>query len=91
MLIREGSNKFFIGETEETALAEITYDMDQELNLIINHTRVDHSLRGQGLAEQLLEKVVEKARATKVKVVPICSYAAKKMIGNDKYKDVLLY
>jgi predicted GNAT family acetyltransferase len=91
MLIREASNKFFIGETEETALAEITFDIDQEMNLIINHTRVDISLRGHGIAEQLLEKVVEKARTTKVKVVPICSYAAKKMIGNEKYKDILLY
>ncbi|NCA97681.1 MAG: N-acetyltransferase, partial [Bacteroidia bacterium] len=43
MLIREASNKFFIGETEETALAEITFDIDQEMNLIINHTRVDIS------------------------------------------------
>ena len=91
MLIREGSNKFFIGESEEQVLAEITYDIDQELNFIIHHTFVDQSLRGQGIAQRLLDKVVEKARTTKVKIIPICAYAAKKMIGNPTYKDVLLY
>jgi hypothetical protein len=41
----------------------------------IEYVEVSPELRGTGLGKQLVEKAVAFARETKLKVVPICSYA----------------
>lgn len=55
----------------------------------ITHTGVRPEYGGRGIAGMLLEKVIEAARAKQVKIVPLCSYAAKKMEGKEEYADVL--
>ncbi len=55
----------------------------------ITHTGVRPEFGGRGIAGMLLEKVVEAARAKHARIIPLCSYAAKKMIGKDAYRDVL--
>ena len=57
--------------------------------ITITHTIVDDSMSGKGIAGQLLDKVVEKARRENKKIVPVCSYAVKKLNDNEKYADVL--
>lgn len=56
---------------------------------IITHTGVRPEYEGKGIARKLLLKVVEAARAKKVKITPVCSYAVKVMTGKEEYKDVL--
>ena len=55
----------------------------------ITHTGVCPEFGGRGIAKKLVLKVIEEARKTHAKIVPICSYAAKMMIDNPDYKDVL--
>ena len=43
--------------------------------MIIDHTFVDPAYRGQGLAEKLVPKGVEKARAEKKTIIPLCPFA----------------
>ena len=55
----------------------------------ITHTVVRPEYGGQGIARMLVGKVIEEARARKMKIVPVCSYAKKMMEGKEEYRDVL--
>lgn len=56
---------------------------------IINHTFVDPSYGGQGIARKLLDCVIEKARKQGVKINPVCSYAVHQFEKNpDLYADL---
>ena len=84
---------------DEKNLQSLAYEDDKEAGecqfeirddkWYIFHTGVRPEFGGQGIARMLVEKIIEEARKRNVKIVPICSYASKMMIGNDKYKDVL--
>lgn len=65
-----------IFSTDETGklLAEVTFP-EREGVAVINHTFVDGSLRGQGVAGQLLSAVADTLRQDGRKAKPICSYA----------------
>lgn len=90
MEIKRGNNKFYVGETEETAIAKATWVQGGENIIVLNHTLVDPSLRGQGIAAKLVQKIVEMAREENLKIHPTCSYAVAKLNRTDEYKDVLL-
>ncbi len=89
MEILKGNNKFYIGETEENIIAEITYKYHSEDVIIIDHTYVDPSLRGQNIAGRLLASIVKMAREENLKVIPVCSYAVVKLTRNNQYEDIL--
>lgn len=55
----------------------------------ITHTGVRPAYGGQGIAKRLVEKVIEEARARKIKILPLCSYAKKMMTGKEEYRDLL--
>lgn len=64
-------------ENSKTVLVgECTFiDGDGTWNL--NHTFVDKSYGGQGLAKKLLDCVVAEARLRHVKIIPTCSYVVR--------------
>ena len=90
MDIKKGHNKYYIGEDENHDIARITWVFENEKTINLNHTFVDPSLRGQGVAEQLLNKAVAFAKEHSYKIKPTCSYAIKKMRASDQYKDILV-
>ncbi|OAV45178.1 GNAT family N-acetyltransferase [Lewinella sp. 4G2] len=57
--------------------------------IIISHTEVGESLRGQGVGRQLLDKVVEHARANGIKIMPLCPYAKSVFDKDPSIGDVL--
>jgi predicted GNAT family acetyltransferase len=66
---------FFI-EGESGRLAELTFSVGPDGKLVVlDHTEVDDSLRGQGVARKLVEAAVGWAREQHVKLVPICPFA----------------
>lgn len=87
--IHQGVNKFYIGENEKAAVAEITYIPKGENEYIVNHTFVDESMRGQGVGLLLIDKMVELARQENRKIIPRCSFVSVMMNRMEKYKDVL--
>ncbi len=87
--IKRDGNQFYIGESIENRVTEITFVSSGENTIIIDHTYVSDSLRGQGIALQLVNKVAEYARLEHKKIIPLCSYAKKVMTQNEEYKDVL--
>ena len=85
-MIKQENGIFYIGEAISNNVAEITFEENK--HIIIDHTYVDPSLRGQGIALQLVNKVVEYAREKNKKIIPECSYA-KKVLIQDEYKDII--
>lgn len=62
--------EFYIGDNGQH-LAEMVYTWASENVFIIEHTDVDDSLRGQGVGNKLLERVVAFAREKNVKIIPL--------------------
>lgn len=75
MEIYKGENKFYIGKEEEP-LAEIKFTILNK-EIYIEHTYVNGPLRGQGIAAELVETVLDYAKENNLKVVPVCSYVKK--------------
>ena len=55
-----------------------------------NSTFVDPSLRGQGIAKRLLDKLADFARENDLKIRPLCSYVVKAFEKSKEYGDVAL-
>lgn len=88
MEIIKGNNQFYIGEDEANAIAKITF-IPEGAVLTIDHTLVDPSLKGQGVGQKLVNKVVELAREEGKKIIPVCPFAKKVLAGSEEYADVL--
>lgn len=87
--ICSGRLAFYVGPNQQQAKAKITYVYKDESTLVIEHTLVDESLRGHGLAHLLVDRVVEFSRSANLKIIPVCPFA-KKILENDPvYSDVL--
>lgn len=62
-------------DPEGTVLAEVTFPAEDGSVVNINHTFVDESLRGQGIAGKLLENVAQELEETGRRAHATCSYA----------------
>lgn len=85
----EGTKGGFYVERDGEIIAEMTYSKAGEEKIIIDHTWVDDSLRGQGVAGRLVERGVEFARAESLKVIPLCSYTKARIEKHEELQDVL--
>ncbi|MCO6511709.1 MAG: N-acetyltransferase [Aridibacter famidurans] len=72
---------FFIMKDGERA-GEMTYTMAGETRMIIDHTEVRDSLRGEGAGKKLVRAGVEYARENGFKLIPLCPFA-KSVIDKD--------
>lgn len=84
--IKQGTNKFYIGEDDEDIIAEITFYPRGDDTIVVDHTYVSRSLKGQGVGGRLVDKVVEYALKENKKVLPSCSFARKVMSENEEYR-----
>ncbi|MCW5906764.1 MAG: N-acetyltransferase [Chitinophagales bacterium] len=86
---KTGNRGSFYYEADGTKLAEMTYTMAGESKMIIDHTEVDDSLKGQGVGKKLLAALVEYVRASNIKVVPLCPFAKATLQKTAEWHDVL--
>ncbi|SUC32074.1 Uncharacterised protein [Providencia rettgeri] len=56
--------------------------------VIIDHTVVDESLKGQGIAKLLVAKVVERMRNEGRKIIPLCPFAKAIFDRTPEYSDI---
>lgn len=85
--IKHKQGEFYMEENGRR-LAEISYVPAGEGKINANHTFVDPSLRGGGVAEKLLDALSDYARENNLKIIPTCSYVVAKFARSDKYSDV---
>jgi predicted GNAT family acetyltransferase len=72
----------------EHEVGECTFVKSKNL-WVIDHTFVVPDIRGQNVAASLIKIIVEQARNSSVKIVPLCSFAKKEFMKIDEYKDIL--
>ncbi|MDD4080366.1 MAG: GNAT family N-acetyltransferase [Eubacteriales bacterium] len=84
--IKDG-NRFYMGEDKAKPLAEITYVEAGNHSLVVDHTFTDPSLRGQGIARKLVERVADYARENNLRLVSTCPYA-KRVLEEAAFSDV---
>src|SRR6186713_872993 len=85
----DGNNGSFYYESNGHVLAEMVYSMSADNLMIIEHTDVADSLKGQGIGKKLLAKLVEYARANNIRVVPLCPFANATFKKMKEWQDVL--
>ena len=86
-----GRHGAFYIERDGKRIAEQTYTLRQGGKAAsIDHTEVDDSLRGQGIAKQLTVASVEWARKTGRKLIPICPFAKAVIERDPSLQDVVL-
>ena len=84
--IKDG-NRFYMGADKASPLAEITFAPVGNHSLVVDHTFTDPSMRGQGIARKLVERVADYARENELKLLATCPYA-KKVLSEDAFNDV---
>ena len=69
------SNRIFKEDENGKVIAEITFPETEKGIFCIDHTFVDDSLRGRGIAGQLVQLAVDKIKEQGGKFTATCSYA----------------
>lgn len=83
-------NRVVLYGEDGALLAEITYPDIAQDAVEIDHTFVDESLRGQGIAGKMMEAAAEFLKKQDKKVLPTCTYAQKWFAGHPKYRELML-
>ncbi len=89
MEFKKEANRIYLENEKGEMIAEVTFPRMSEAVVNINHTFVDGSLRGQGIAAKLMEEVVNELKASNRKAVPTCSYAVMWFERNKQYESLL--
>ncbi|SHO51968.1 GNAT family N-acetyltransferase [Anaerocolumna xylanovorans] len=75
MEFKHETNRIYLADGTGKTIAEVTFPDINQNSVEINHTFVDDSLRGQGVAGKLMEELVKRLRAEGKTAVLTCSYA----------------
>lgn len=70
-----GDLRFYKKDENENLICEITYSLADSNMIVIDRTFVNDDYRGQGIAAQLVDRVVEMAREENKKIIPRCPFA----------------
>lgn len=69
--------------------AELTYSRASYQLIIVDHTGVPDSLRGQGVGVALAKRVVEDARSGSFKIIPLCPFFKAQAVRHPDWSDVV--
>ncbi|MCD2259069.1 GNAT family N-acetyltransferase [Psychroserpens luteolus] len=84
-----GNKGRFYYEVDGVEKGLMTYSHAGADKIIIDHTEVDSSLKGQGVGYRLVEASVDYAREQQIKILPLCPFAAAVFKKRTEYSDVL--
>lgn len=87
--LRDGKRGAFVYFVEGQQLAEMVYVMYAAHRMVIEHTQVDESLKGQNIGKKLLETLVLYVREQDIKVVPYCPFAKAMLEKTKEWQDIL--
>jgi len=68
---------------------ELTYTRVSPTRIVAGHTGVDDSLRGTGVGQALVERLVADARREGATIVPRCSFVRARFRGHPEWSDVI--
>ncbi len=76
-------------EDEGNPMGEITYTMAGESLMIVDHTHVEDAYRGNGVGKKILMYIIEFARESGFRILPLCPFASSVFARNKTIRDVL--
>lgn len=82
-------DRIYLSDEHNNVLAEVTFPAVDDHTADINHTYVSDSLRGQGVAGQLMEAAAKQLKAQDKKAILTCSYAVKWFEKHPEYHDLV--
>ena len=83
----ENKGSFYL-EIAGEKKAEMTYSKAGTERIIIDHTEVDESLRGQGAGLKLAEYAVNYVREQGIKLLPLCPFMKATLQKHPEWADV---
>lgn len=88
--ISETTNKGIVYISDgKNNLAEMSWVKGGDDYIIIDHTMVDDSLRGQAVGRKLLDRIVQLARERNLKIQPLCPFVVATFKKVEEIRDVL--
>lgn len=88
-LERRGYRGRYVLDMPNGEPAELTFVESGPGHIIVDHTWVPPDYRGRGVAEKLVVKVIEDARAQGLKITPLCRFVATEFRRHPDWADVL--
>ena len=83
------SNRIYRNDEDGKLIAEVTFPDTSESTVDINHTFVDPSLRGQGVASELMQAAYKQIKDANKKAQLTCSYAVTWFEKHSDYSDII--
>lgn len=84
-----GSKGRFVAIEDGTELGEMTYSVAGPDKIIVDHTEGFPGSEGKGVGLKLLDAAIAHARASSLRILPLCPFARKMMDRRkDEYTDV---
>ena len=74
MVFQHEDLKIYVKDEQDKVIALVTWQLKGEV-AVVDHTFVDESLRGQGVASKLMKEAVNYFREKGYKTYGTCSYA----------------
>ena len=84
-----GKGRYQARVSDVDASAELTYSRVNEHLVIADHTGVPDALRGRGVGQALVERLISDAREQQFKIVPLCPYVKARYEKNPQWADVM--
>lgn len=70
-------------------IGELTYSRLSPTKIIADHTAVDDSLRGNGVGQALIERLISDARSDGFSIVPLCPFVRSQYQRHPEWSDVM--
>ncbi|BCR36519.1 GNAT family N-acetyltransferase [Mariniplasma anaerobium] len=69
------NHKIYVKDNEDKVIVEATFPLYNKETVVVDHTYVDPTLRGHGVASKLMHEVCKHAEKLGYKVVATCPYS----------------
>ncbi|MCJ8191916.1 GNAT family N-acetyltransferase [Sphingomicrobium aestuariivivum] len=86
---KDGRGRWHVRPEGADEDAEMTFSRTNAELIMIDHTFVPPSARGQGIAGKLAQAAVDKSRAEGWKIIPVCPYMKAEAEKHDDWDDVI--
>jgi len=84
------NNRIYAEGENHLLLAEVTFPARDETRVNIDHVYVDHSLRGGGVAQDLMLKAYDYIKSKNLKIIAKCPYAISWFKRFEQYQDIVI-
>ncbi|PKK96193.1 MAG: N-acetyltransferase [Tenericutes bacterium HGW-Tenericutes-3] len=82
-------HKIYVNDEKGKMIVNATFPFIEDGVVVVDHTFVDPSLRGQGIASQLMHEVYNYSKQKGYKVVATCPYAVVWFKKHKECNDIL--